>query len=256
MLEFLPTILVVNQLLLAIISERWPSKKVMVILSSIMVLGCFYLISFVLQNPWLLNMKTILWLVVGAAQIFYVFFALFGGKELWKISIITQPLLFPFTVLAAYVPVSGAHTGVVVETFWLQGHIISATIAYGILTMAGLFAFAIVTRQAYLKARATSSFVEKLPSLEILERAQTAALWFGLISLFVAIIAGSVVTYDSTGSLFLLHWKSLLTLLTFILVVLLLIGKRVCGVRGRQGAQVVLMIYFLVIIMFLGSVFI
>ena len=62
--------------------------------------------------------------------------------------------------------------------------------------------------------------------------------------------------YSETGPLLLLQHKTLLSLLAFGLIGLLLIGHRVCGVRGRMAARVVLVSYLLLTLAYPGVKFV
>jgi len=248
MVFYIPVALIVLQIALAVLSWVKPSRVSQAVLATLSACGCFYLTGFVLQTPWLFTWQVVLWLALGGVQLSFVLFSLFGGNNLWKISTVAQPLIVPFMALALIGATKGVDAGMMVEGLWLQSHVVSAIIANGILAMAGVFAFAIMTRQAYLKARATSEFVEKLPPLEVLEKAQTAALYIGAVFLAVAVVAGAAATHEAYGQWIVAGWKNFATLMMLALVVLLIIGKQVCGVRGRHGAQVMMAIYFLMLV--------
>lgn len=251
MVFYIPLALVALQILIGTLSWLKPNRVVLAVLAALSGFGCFYLTGFVLQTPWLFTWQVVLWLALGGVQVSFVLFALLGGRGLWKIATVLQPLLVPFTLLAVCQPVAETENTLMIAGVWLQWHIVCAIIANGVLAMAGCFAFAIMTRQAYLKARATSSFVEKLPPLEILEKAQTAALYIGASVLTLSVVAGAVATHDEYGVWFQAGWKNFSTLLMLALVILLIVGKRVCGVRGRHGAQVMMGIYFLMLMVLL-----
>lgn len=251
MVFYLPVALVALQILLATLSWLKPNRMLQAGLVALSAAGCLYLTGFVLKTPWLFTWQVVLWLALGGVQVSFMLFSLLGGRSLWKISTLVQPLVLPFMVLAALGTKAGVGEGLLVEGLWLQTHVVSAIMANGVLAMAGVFAFAIMTRQAYLKARATSSFVEKLPPLEILERAQTAALYIGAVFLAVAVIAGAATTYEAYGVWVQIGLKNISTLIMLVLVVVLIMGKQVCGVRGRQGAQVMMAIYFFMLLILL-----
>lgn len=254
MVFYIPFALVALQTVLALLSWLKPERFSQVLLTLASAAGCGYLTGFVLQTPWLFTWQVVLWLALGGVQLSFVLFGLLSGRDLWKIATLVQPLVWPFMLLAAYGTLHPMEdSGLMVEGLWLQSHVVSAIVANGILAMAGFFAFAIMTRQAYLKARSTSSFVEKLPPLEVLEKAQTAALYIGALSLTVAVVAGAVATHDAFGVWFQAGWKNFSTVLMLALVLLLIVGKQVCGVRGRHGAQVMMGIYFLMLVVLLAT---
>lgn len=252
----LPHLLTILQFILVIMAWARPGKASMVLGSLLVGLGCLYLTGFLLTSPWVLSVKALLYFIVGAVQVSYVAMALMNRVDLWRIASLSQPLMLPFLLLANYLPAISGGPAFMVEPTSLQWHVVSATLAYALLSLAAFFAFAIITRQAYLKAHARSAFVTGLPSLEVLEKAQSSTLKLTLLVLLVSVVAGSFFTHETYSVWFLLQGKSTLTLITLILLFSLLVGKRVCGVRGRQGAQLVLLVYFLVIILFGVSLYI
>lgn len=255
MFQTLPLFLLTCQLALAVVSWVRPCRRFLLLGGSIVGGGCLYLTGFVLQEVWYVSVPTLLYIAVGAVQGFYVLFSLLNRQALWRIGLLCQPVLF-FFLAVAYGGGSFFKTeGFLVAAPALQWHVLSATLAYGVLTLAALLAFAIIMRQAYLKAQTRSTFVANLPSLEVLEHAQTAALWVSFVFLVFATLAGGMhAAQVSGGHVFIFGGKTFLTVLTFALVGTLIVGKRVCGVRGRQGARLVLMAYVLVIILFLLGV--
>ena len=62
--------------------------------------------------------------------------------------------------------------------------------------------------------------------------------------------------YLENGSVFKLDHKNLLSLLAFVVIGALLIGRRVCGVRGQIAARVVLLAYLLLILGYFGVKFV
>ena len=246
----MPHLLVILQFLLVVLSWVKPQKYILILGSLLVGLGCLYLTGFMVQSPWVMNVKILLFFIVGAVQVFYALFALSNRKALWRIAGLAQPLMLPFLLLAVYLPAISAGPSFIVTPESLQWHIIGATLAYAVLSLAGFFAFAIITRQAYLNAHASSHFVAGLPSLEVLEKAQAVALKVSVLALGLSVVAGAFYTREVLGVWFMAESKTVLTFVTLGLLFALIIGKRVCGVRGRQGAQLVLLAYFLVIILF------
>mgnify|MGYP005841154471 CR=1 FL=1 len=246
----LPYLLIILQLILAVFIWVKPNKLLTVSGSAIVGAGCLYLTNFMFSTPWMLTPKVLLYFIVGAVQVSYVAMVLFRRDDVWCIASLSQPLMLPFLVVAH--GLSALHSGQVllVEALSLQWHVVSATLAYALLSLSAFYAFAIITRQAYLKAHARSSFVNGLPSLDVLDKAQLNTLKLALGALFVSVIAGGFYTHESQGVWFLLEGKTILSFVTLVLLVALLAGKRICGIRGRQGAKLVLLLYFFVITLF------
>ena len=62
--------------------------------------------------------------------------------------------------------------------------------------------------------------------------------------------------HAETGDAFSFDHKTLFSLLAFTIIGLLLIGRRVCGVRGQIAARMVLLAYLLVVLGFFGVKFV
>ena len=251
----LPYLLIILQLILAIFVWLKPTKAIMVAGSFLMGVGCLYLTGFVATSSWVLSPKVLLYLIVGAVQISYVVMVLFNRGESWRIAALSQPLILPFVVLAGVFPVMGVGPVFMIGSSSMQWHVVSATLAYALLTMAAYYGVAVIARQTTLKAHDHSPFVARLPSLEVLDKAQHSTLLFALAALMVSVVAGSFYTHETHDVWFLLEGKTTLSVITLVLLLTLLIGKKVCGVRGRQSAKFVLLVYVLVMALFGLSVF-
>jgi ABC-type uncharacterized transport system permease subunit len=64
----------------------------------------------------------------------------------------------------------------------------------------------------------------------------------------IGLMSGMAIEYYETGHFLVLDHKTLLSIAAFVLIGLLLIGHRICGVRGRIAARVVLTAYLLIML--------
>ena len=225
-----------------------PQRAVLLLLGSVQSLLCLQLAGVSDFPVWVFNLSTALWLTVGGAQLFYVLFALPKGAELWRIAAIAQPCMLPFVLLAAGLA-GRAEAPLLIEDSMLRLHILSATLAYGLFTVAAVCAFVVYTRESYLKAHATSSFVQKLPSLQIAEKGQQAALLCGVLMLLPAVVAG---VWEQASWLAPV-WKSLVAYVLLIAATLLVVLRQWFGLRGSTAGLLVLVLYALLIVAFLGT---
>ena len=62
--------------------------------------------------------------------------------------------------------------------------------------------------------------------------------------------------YLETGNALILDHKNILSLLAFLVIGVLLVGRRICGVRGQIAARVVLAAYLLLILGYFGVKFV
>jgi ABC-type uncharacterized transport system permease subunit len=95
-----------------------------------------------------------------------------------------------------------------------------------------------------------------LPAVVEAERLSGWLLLASDLVLGVGIATGWATQYFETGTIWRLDHKTLLSLVAFGLISALLLGHRVCGVRGRIAARVVLVAYLLLTLAFPGVKFV
>ena len=74
--------------------------------------------------------------------------------------------------------------------------------------------------------------------------------------LVVGLLTGMAVQYFDTGELLVMNHKTILSLATFVIVVILLAVRRKTGLRGRKAARVVLVAYLLLTLAYPGVKFV
>jgi ABC-type uncharacterized transport system permease subunit len=198
---------------------------------------------------WPLDLASTLWLSVAIAQGLFLGIA-FVHRPLVRLAILMQPVFFVLAAVAAVLPsdtlVQGAASPL------LKAHIYSAVLAYGVLTLAAFCAFAVFTREAYLKAHARSSFSDRLPTLATADRAQTLLLVVGQVLLGLALLAGAFYQHGQTGVWFEPTVKTVLTSATFALMCVVLAARLWLGARGGRLAQAMLLAYLVMVVGVMG----
>jgi ABC-type uncharacterized transport system permease subunit len=107
-----------------------------------------------------------------------------------------------------------------------------------------------------LKTKRPTRLSRFLPAVTESERLFERLLILSEMILAVGVVSGFAMKRADTGSLFTFDHKSLFALIAFVAIGLLLIGRRVCGVRGQIAARVVLMSYTFVVLAYFGMKFV
>ncbi len=207
------------------------------------------------SGAWQTDLGTALWVSVAATT------ALFAAlsattQSSWRLG----PLLMPYLAAVGLVAslVRGAPRPMVggAPAIWIDLHIIVSVLTYALLTLAAVASLAVFLQERALKRKQPTRLTRMLPSVVDSERLSGRLLLAGEIILGLGIATGLATQYFETGSLWKMDHKTLLSLLVFGLISALLLGHRVCGVRGRVAARVVMIAYLLLTLAFPGVKFV
>ena len=219
-------------------------------------LGPLALTARLLAESWSTGLSADLWVVITAIL---AFFCLLAGveKHAWRLT----PLLAPYLALLGVVaslfastaerPLSEAAQGA-----WLDLHIVVSVSTIALLTLAAVAALASFLQARALKLKKPSRLTRMLPPVADSERLSERLLALSELVLGLGLATGSALQYLESGSLLKVDHKSLLSLLAFLVIGALLIGRRICGVRGQIAARVILSAYLLVILGYFGVKFV
>jgi ABC-type uncharacterized transport system permease subunit len=202
------------------------------------------------EGAWQVSLRESLLLSLMLAEACYLLVAV-TARTMWRLALLVQPTLGAVYLLALLSPVTPE--GMLTLTPLLAAHIGGALVAYGLLTMAAFAAFAVYTREAYLKAHSASGFSTRLPALDAADRGQFAALWMGAAVLAVALLAGAAYQHQQTGDWLVLTVKTVFTLATFAAMLALLVARKCWGTRGARAAKRIMLTYALLVVAFMSG---
>lgn len=137
---------------------------------------------------------------------------------------------------------------------WLLAHIIVAFIAYVILIMATLYSFQVSLISQRLKQKTALPSGTVLPPLMQAEQLLFRLILLGALLLGITIFSGAIFTEDWFAK-HNLH-KNVLSTLSFVLFVVLLIGHRLAGWRGRIANGLTMTGSLLLTLAYFGSRFV
>jgi ABC-type uncharacterized transport system permease subunit len=139
---------------------------------------------------------------------------------------------------------------------WLQVHILVSVVAYGLLTLAAVAGAAVALQERALKTKHPTAFSRQLPAVAEGEALQERLLIASAIVLAVALASGSALSWRETGVLLRLDHKTVLSLATFVVIVVLLWLHHGQGLSGRRAARYVLVAYLLLTLAYPGVKFV
>lgn len=133
-------------------------------------------------------------------------------------------------------------------------HILSSVMAFGVFSIAGVYALFVAVIDHFLRHHHLNPFVRALPPLETLERLLFQLITIGFVLLTASLVSG-LVFVDDLFSQHLAH-KTVLSLMAWMIFGLLLWGRWRYGWRGRNAVRLTLAGIVLLVLAYFGSKFV
>jgi ABC-type uncharacterized transport system permease subunit len=156
--------------------------------------------------------------------------------------------------------------GAIAAPAWFAVHILIAIAAYGLLTVAAVAGIAVVLRERALKAKRPAGdgagskgwggFVRALPSVAEGEELQGRLLYASAWVLAAALASGVAIEWLDRRVLVVLDHKTVLSVLTFVLILVVVALRRQGGLSSRRAAHYVLVAYLLLTLAYPGVKFV
>lgn len=205
---------------------------------------------------WSTGLSLTLWVSVSVTLGLFAVVA-FIGHHAWRLA----PLLMPYLALLALFAVLARDEmprtlAATAPVLWVDLHIAVAVLAYALVTLAAMAALATVLQEGALKRKRPTRLTRMLPSVADAERLSGRLLAVTEAVLGIGVVSGLALRSLEGAALFHLDHKSLLSILAFAVIGALLLGHRVCGVRGRLAARVMLVAYLLLTLAYPGVKFV
>lgn len=170
-------------------------------------------------------------------------------KRFFSAGLVALPLAAVVVVLELFLPhqpftLSEVSTGI-------AAHMISSVLAFGLLTIAGVYAFFVFVIDHFLRHHHLNPFVRTLPPLEVLEALLFKLIAAGFLMLTVSLLSGIIFINDIFAQ-HLVH-KTILSLLTWLVFGVLLFGRWRYGWRGSLAVRMTLAGVVLLILSYFGT---
>jgi ABC-type uncharacterized transport system permease subunit len=208
-----------------------------------------------MSGAWPTELAGAVWVSIAATALLFLGLSILS-QVAWRLA----PLLMPYlAIMGALATLVGGRASPVqgnAPVVWLDLHILVSVLTYGMLTLAAVTSLAVFLQERALKRKRPSALTRRLPSVVEGEKLSGRLLLAGEIVLGLGVATGMATQYLEMQTLLKLDHKALLSLIAFGLIGALLLGHRVCGVRGRIAARVVLVAYLLVTLAYPGVKFV
>jgi ABC-type uncharacterized transport system permease subunit len=209
-----------------------------------------------LGGHWMTGFAPALWVSIAATVLLFAICAAFI-KDVWRL----LPLLAPYLVLlglmaTVWQSTTGAPLPASTPAGWIGLHIAVGVATYALLTLAAVSALAAALQERALKRKQPTRLSRQLPSVADSERVATMLLALSEVVLGVGLLTGMAVEWSETGRLAALDHKTLLSVLAFAVIGLLLLARRLTGVRGKAAARYVLVAYLMLTLAYPGVKFV
>ncbi len=130
-------------------------------------------------------------------------------------------------------------------------HMVSSVLAFGLLSIAGLYAFFVFLIDHFLRRHHLSPVIRSLPPLEVLEALLFKTIAAGFVLLTVSLLSGMMFINDIFAQ-HLVH-KTILSIMAWLVFGVLLWGRWRYGWRGSLAIRLTLAGIFLLILSYFGS---
>ncbi|MEE2996030.1 MAG: cytochrome c biogenesis protein CcsA [Pseudomonadota bacterium] len=205
---------------------------------------------------WRVGFAPALWLTITASlAVFGVLSA--AMRHVWRLAPILLPYMMIIAVMAALwlkQPEMAPMGQFPSASVWF--HILLSIVTYGLLTIGAISGFAVTLQERALKQKRPGGFVRLLPSVVDGERIQITLLFAGGVVLACGLVSGMAAQYFQSGQLIDLNHKTVLSLVTLVVIVALLLVHARTGIRGRRAARYVLAAYLLITLAYPGVKFV
>lgn len=138
----------------------------------------------------------------------------------------------------------------------LIAHLALSLLAYGLFSIAAVFALMDVLQERALKSKHLGILFNLLPPLIALEGTLFLMVRMGFALLTLSIFTGSLYSFEQSGAYFRFSHKVIFTWATWGVFGVLLLGHHVQGWRGRRAARFTLWGYLLLALAFVGVKFV
>jgi len=170
-------------------------------------------------------------------------------RSLYDAGLVALPLtvavlIAELVVSAQSLPLHDASSGTTL-------HILSSVLAFGVLSIAGVYALFVAIIDHFLRRHHLNPLVRALPPLEILEKLLFQLIALGFALLTISLLSG-MAFIDDMFAQHLAH-KTILSIMAWLVFGLLVFGRWRYGWRGRSAVRLTLAGIILLLLAYFGS---
>ncbi|MBI3284086.1 MAG: cytochrome c biogenesis protein CcsA [Burkholderiales bacterium] len=234
------------------------------------------LTSMLTASGWLMH-GAALWLTVFSQDALRIGFAVMLSAALWVSVLVCwlenrnfsleglRVLLMPHAALMALLPVffPGNLIALAGKPLMFPWHVVVALLAYSTLTIAAFHAVIMTLQDKHLhKLRASqqqawlNAAIDRLPALLTMEKILFRLIVLGFVLLTLTVLSGVIFSEQVLGVVVRWDHKTLLSLLSWLLFAILLIGRQWRGWRGKTVLSFTLTGFLTLLLAYVGSRFV
>jgi ABC-type uncharacterized transport system permease subunit len=170
-------------------------------------------------------------------------------NNIFDASMVALPLAA--LILIAEVFLDAPSLAITQDSMGITVHIITSIVAFGVLSIAGVYAVFVALIDHLLRQHTFNKLVQALPALEVLEKLLFHLIAVGFVILTISLITGLIFINDLFGQ-HLAH-KTLLSVFAWMVFATLLWGRWKRGWRGRVAVRMTLAGIALLLLSYFGS---
>ncbi|CAC9443924.1 CcsA-related protein [uncultured Gammaproteobacteria bacterium] len=163
-------------------------------------------------------------------------------------------LVYPLTALSLAFSLLFPDTAGKTISLSIASHVFLSITAYALLALAVCQSVLLKIQENYLHAKKINSFINKLPSLQTMERLMFQGLRVGFYLLTLSLITGFIFIDDFFAQ-HLIH-KTVLSLVAWIIFAVLIFGHKLFGWRGKQAITAIQLGFSVLLLAYFGSKFV
>lgn len=226
------------------------------VLLAVAVAGPMVVVYALFAAGWRTGLSSALWLTIVVSLLVYAVVAA-RTRAAWRLAPLLMPYLILFGILATVWQNQPERPLLAADLSpWTWLHIGLALITYGLLTIGAVAGLAVFLQERALKAKRPTALTHMLPSVSDGEALQARLLASGATVLAFGLLSGMAAQFFIDGTPVHFDHKTVLSLMTFAVLLALLIAHYRTGIRGRRVARIVLVAYLLITLAYPGVKFV
>ena len=163
-----------------------------------------------------------------------------------------SPLALLLVIWAATLPKEILSLPPVLKSWWFPIHVTFAFLGYAAFALAFCAGVIYLIQERLVKTKNIGTFLERLPSLEVLDKISYRALTIGFPLITIGIITGAAWAEYAWGAYWSGDHKETWSLITWLLYAALLHQRLMVGWRGKKAAIMAIVGFGVVLFTFLG----
>jgi len=207
-------------------------------------------------GAWHTGFAMSLWVTIAATMALFLGLAAVT-RQAWRLT----PLLVPYLLLLGIFATIWQRAperliSDTVPTGWLDAHIVLAVTTYGLITLAAVASTAVFLQERALKTKRPTALTRLLPAVAESEALEVGLLYGAEAVLALGVVSGFFMARVASANSLAIDNKGLLSLAAFALIAIVLLARRISGLRGRRAAQWALLAYLLLTLAYPGIKFV